>query len=315
MDALPMAETTGLPYASATPGLMHACGHDGHTAMLLGAARYLAETRAFAGTAVLVFQPAEEGGAGAKAMLDDGLFDRFPVDEVYGMHNMPGLPVGQFAMRSGPLMAATDRFTITLEGVGGHAARPHMCVDPLVAGATLVTALQTIASRNADPIDSVVVSVTQFHAGSAFNIIPQTAMLNGTIRSLTEAMRTLARGRLQALAEGVGAAMGVRVTVCLEEGYPVTVNHDGPTALAGGVAAAVAGVDKVDSDTPPVMGAEDFSYMLQAKPGAFVFIGNGGGPGLHNPAYDFNDECIPLGMHYWTELVERALPLAGAATP
>jgi amidohydrolase len=307
MDALPITEATGLPYASENPGLMHACGHDGHTAMLLGAARYLAETRRFRGTVVVVFQPAEEGGGGGKAMVDDGLMERFSIEEIYGMHNMPGIPVGQFAIRPGPLLASTDEFDIDIVGSGGHAAQPHMTVDPIVIAASLVQALQTVVSRSVDPLDSAVVSVTQVHAGTASNVIADKARVGGTARALRAETRDLLTERIRDLATGIAAAYGATAEIEFRRKYPVTVNHPDQTAIAAEVAATLAGTDNVDADTPPVMGAEDFSYMLEARPGAFIFIGNGDSAGLHSPRFDFNDEAIPLGASYWAQLVERRL--------
>ena len=307
MDALPIEEETNLPYRSKIPGKMHACGHDGHTAMLLGAARRLAETRDFAGKAIVIFQPAEEGGAGAMAMIDDGLMDKFGIEEVYGMHNMPSLPVGSFTLRKGPLMAAADEITITIEGQGGHGAMPHHGVDPIVLGAHIVAALQTIVSRSVDPLDSCVVSITRFQAGTASNIIPQSAWLNGTVRTLKASTRDAVEKRIQEIVAGVAAAAGGSARVEYRRGYPTTVNHAKETDFAAKVARKVAGDEHVDPDAPPVMGAEDFSFMLEARPGAFIFIGNGDTAKLHHPSYDFNDAALPYGMSYWVELVETAL--------
>jgi hippurate hydrolase len=308
MDALPIAEESGKPWASTVPGKMHACGHDGHTAMLLGAARYLAETRRFAGTAVFIFQPAEEGGAGGRAMVEDGMMDRFGIDEVYGMHNFPGLPVGHFAIRPGPLMAATDQFTIEIDGHGGHAAKPNATIDPIVVGTAVVQALQSIVSRNVDPLLSAVVSVTTFHAGDAFNVIPQRARLTGTARSLDPLVRDLLERRMREVVQNIVAAYGATVRFHYERNYPVTANHPEQTAKAVAVAREIAGDANVEPNTNPVMGGEDFSYMLQARPGAFIFIGNGDTAGLHHPAYDFNDAVIPHGSSYWARLVETLMP-------
>ena len=307
MDALPIEEETNLPYRSKVPGKMHACGHDGHTAMLLGAAQRLAQTRDFAGNAIVIFQPAEEGGAGAMAMIDDGLMDTFAIEQVYGMHNWPGAPVGSFGLRKGPLMASADEITITIEGKGGHGAMPHQCIDPVIVGAQIVTALQTIASRNVDPLNSCVVSITRFQAGTANNIIPQSAWLNGTVRTLKPATRDRVEKRIHEIAAGLAEASGASARVEYRRGYPPTINHGAETDFAASVARKVAGERNVDADAPPTMGSEDFSFMLEARPGAFIFIGNGDSASLHHPAYDFNDAVLPYGMSYWVELVETAL--------
>lgn len=309
MDALPIQEASGKPWASTHAGKMHACGHDGHTAMLLGAARYLAETRKFSGTAVLIFQPAEEGGAGARAMLEDGLVERFGIEEVFGLHNFPSLEAGKFGIRPGALLANTDEFAIEIEGTGGHAAQPHRGVDPVLIAAHLTVALQSIVARNLDPTEAAVVSVTRMEAGRASNVIPRLATLGGTARTLTEAARKLVETRLRALAEGTAASFGGRATVKWNQGYPATVNAARQTVFAAEVAKQVAGESMVITDIEPTMGGEDFSYLLQARPGAFIFLGQGGEAQLHRDDYDFNDEIIPIGCSYWVNLIETAMPL------
>ena len=311
MDALPIIEATGLPHSSTTEGKMHACGHDGHTAMLLGAAQYLAETRNFDGTAVMIFQPAEEGGGGGREMVNDGMMDQFGVQEVYGMHNMPGIPVGEFAIRSGPLMAAADLVEVDITGKGGHAAMPHMAVDTTVVAAQIMLALQTIASRNASPVDTVVLSITSFHTETdAYNVIPETVKLKGTVRTFSTEMQDLVERRMGEIVENVAKGMGATAKLTYIRNYPATINEAANTDKAAAVAKAIVGDGKVNTNVEPTMGAEDFSFMLNARPGAFIFVGNGDTASVHHPEYDFNDEVIPIGCSYWAKLAETLMPAA-----
>lgn len=307
MDALPIREETGMEHASRTDGVMHACGHDGHTSMLLGAARYLAETRNFDGSVVAIFQPAEEGGAGGKEMVDDGLMERFGVDEVYGMHNMPGLPTGEFAIRPGPFLAAADAFTIVIEGKGGHAAEPHMARDATLAASHVVVALQSVVARNMHPLRSLVLSVTSFRTDSdTHNVIPQRAVLKGTVRTLDEETREMAGTRLAEIAQSTAAAHGATAKLDYERGYPVTINAQTQTEFAAEAARSVTG--KVDKDAGILMASEDFAFMLNARPGAFILVGNGDTAPVHHEKYDFNDEAIPAGCSYWAEIAESRMP-------
>jgi len=306
MDALPIHEATGVDYASQTDGAMHACGHDGHTAMLLGAAQYLSETRNFDGTCVVIFQPAEEGGGGGREMCEDGMMDRFGIQEVYGLHNWPGMPVGSFAIRPGSFFAATDVFEVEITGRGGHAAKPQTTIDPTVIASQMVMALQTVASRNADPTEQIVVSVTSFETSSnAFNVIPPRVSLKGTVRTMRKEVQDLAEDRLTALCEHTATAFGGVAQVTYERNYPVMVNHEAQTEFVADVARSVSGHC---DEAPLIMGGEDFAFMLEERPGAYILMGNGDTAMVHSPEYNFNDEAIPAGCSWWAELIEQRMP-------
>ncbi|MEM6890391.1 MAG: M20 aminoacylase family protein [Pseudomonadota bacterium] len=312
MDGLPITEETGVEHASTHEGRMHACGHDGHTAMLLGAGKYLTETRNFSGRVALIFQPAEEFGGGGEVMVKEGIMDRFGIGEVFALHNAPGKPFGQFHTRPGPIMAAADTFHIHVTGRGGHAARPFNALDPVVAACSIVQALQTIVSRNHNTYESLVISVTQIHAGTTDNVIPETAYINGTIRTYDKDVQAMVLRRMEEVVAGQAASFGVEAKLEIDLGYPATVNDAAKADFAAEIAAEVAGVDGIEPDTQPVMGAEDFSYMLEARPGAYVMLGQGDGPSVHHPKYDFNDEIAPIGASFFARLVERSQPAPGA---
>jgi len=315
MDALPLQELNEFAHRSVHDGRMHACGHDGHTAMLLGAARYLSETRNFSGSLVVIFQPAEENEGGGRVMLDEGLFERFPVESVYGLHNMPGIPAGRFACRTGPALASFDVFEIRVRGVGAHAAMPHQGVDAIVIGAQIVSALQVIAARRVDPLESVVVSVTQFHAGETWNVLPDSAVIRGTVRTFNERVQKLVENEIEQISRGIAASHGASAEIDYEYRYPVLVNSPRETEAACRVAVDVVGSENVDLAAQPLMGAEDFAFMLRERPGCYIWLGNGmngeaGGCPVHNPRYDFNDDILVTGAQYWARLAETLLPVS-----